>query len=175
MPVIIQFIFIFIIFSLSPLCGYHLSTRRRRRIPKTNSSKTNCPPRRRIPKTNSTKTNSPPKTNYPEDELRRWIPRRQIAPRRRIPPRRRIAQTNSPKTNCHPKSNCADEFPKTNSPPKTNCEDEFPEDELPPEDEFRRRIAPRRRIGKTNSLKTNCPRKRRIIAPLGGSGAVIST
>ena len=77
--------------------------------------------RRRIAKTNSP----------PEEEFRRQIPRRRIAPLRRIPLRRRTLKTNSPR-----KTNCKDEFP----------EDELrPEDELfPPEDELRRRILRRR-------------------------------
>lgn len=124
----------------------YFSIRRRRRIPKTNSTdafpedetkpkKTNCPP-----------TNSSPKTN---------------CPRRRTPPRRRMPQMHSPKTNRPSKTNSEEEFPEDGFLP----EEEFPEDELPP-----RRLLPKTncpppkmkvsRILKTSpSPKTNCPMK----------------
>ena len=82
-------------YTLSPLCGYDISTRRRRQIPKTDSEdefpEDELPPedelRRRIPRRRiaPAKTNSPP-----EDELRRRIPRRRIAPEDDFPPRRRF-------------------------------------------------------------------------------------
>ena len=88
---------------------YDFPTRRRTRIPKTDSPKMNCSP----------KTNATPKTNSedefpkdeilpedevpPKDEFRRRIPpRRQIAPRRRIPSRGRIAKANVPENEMRP-------------------------------------------------------------------------
>ena len=97
------------IHTLWPLCRHYFSIRRRRRIPKTNSTdafpedetkppKTNCPPTSSsLPEDElPPKTNSPTETNaadaFPEDEspledkLGRGIPRR-IPPRRGIPRR----------------------------------------------------------------------------------------
>ena len=150
------------IYTLRPLCGYHFSTCGRRRVPKTNSPKTNCAPK---------KDEFPPKTNCkdefpedelrpedefpPEDEFRRRIPRRRIArPEDEFPPWRRTPKTNPPQTTCAPKTNSPRRrIPKTNSP-KTNG---APKTNFPPEDELRRRIT-RRRI----ALKTNSHRRKRF-------------
>ena len=79
--------------ALSPLCGYDISTRRRRRIAKTNSPKTNC-------EGEFPEDEFPPNTNcedeFPKDEL-------------------------PPKTNCPPKTNSEDELPPEDEfPPNTN-------------------------------------------------------
>ena len=97
-----QYIYIYM-YTLRPRCGYHISTRRRRRIPKTNCSKTKSP-RRRIPLEDEFRRQIPeaafqPEDEFPpEDKFRRRMARRRIPTRRRIPPRRRIPKTNCSKT-----------------------------------------------------------------------------
>ena len=139
------------IHTLWPLCRHYFSIRRRRRIPKTNSTDAFPEDETKPPKTNCPPTSS----SLPEDELptedelphgdecRRCIPRRRIAPRRQT--RKRNSQTDS-----SPKRNS----PNMSSPHEDYFRRQIPEDELPPP---KMKIS---RILKTSSApKTNCPMK----------------
>jgi len=142
-----------------PLCGYHFSTRRQRRIPKTISEdafreedahpERRATPRRRIPKTYSLKTISSPKTNCTSKTISEDAFREEdVRPERRIAPRRRTPKAHFAKTNS---------TPKTIYTLKTNSEDAFREDgfhPIHPEDEFRRRI-PQRRIPPRRRIKVH--------------------
>ena len=146
-------------FALHPLRGYQDSTRRRKRIPKTNSihisSEDELLPEDDLPPENKDEDacheDELPREDEspPEDAFRRHIPRKRVTPRRRITSRRRIPKTHSTKTS----------YPaKTNHLPKTHSEDTFHEDELPredespPEDAFRRHIPRRRTLKQKDRL-----------------------